>query len=95
MATVNIDNLGVKELRELAKAVKAKIVICRAAAKVAKQAEAKAKKEKREARKAERIAKLQAKLAKLTGPAAVKKAIRKPSAVKVLKPNEKGELIAA
>ena len=69
----------------------------------AKQARIQAKAEKQKAkeekavarakRKAERIAQLEAKLAKLTGPAATKKAIRKPSAVKVLRPNAAGELI--
>ena len=95
MTTVTLEQMNIKELREFVKVIKAEIVNRRTALKNQKAVEAKAKKEKREARKAEKIAKLQAKLAKLQGPAAVKKAIRKPSPVTVLKPNEKGELIAA
>ena len=82
----------VKRLKEVVNAEKAAAKQARIQAKAEKQ---KAKEEKavaRAKRKAERIAQLEAKLAKLTGPAATKKAIRKPSAVKVLRPNAAGEL---
>lgn len=76
---VNAEKLATKEARIKAKAEKEK--------QKQEKAEARAK------RKAERIKALEAKLAKLTGPAATKKAIRKPSAVKVFRPNAAGELI--
>jgi len=98
MKSVNVIALekAKSEVSRLIRLVNAEKVAAKEARVKAKAEKQKAKEEKavaRAKRKAERIAQLEAKLAKLTGPAATKKAIRKPSAVKVLRPNAAGELI--
>lgn len=69
----------------------------RAKNKATKAAEKEAKAKARAMKKAARIAKLEARLERMKNPytKAARAVAKKPSKVTVLKPNEKGELVAA